>query len=51
MQCMKSYLRSTMGDERLSNLSLLHVHWHLNVDVDTAINDFISSKSRRLDFD
>ena len=50
MQCVKSYLRSTMGDERLSNLSLLHVHRHLNVDVDTAINDFISRKSRRLDF-
>jgi hypothetical protein len=24
-----------MGDEKLSNLSLLHVHRHLNVDVDT----------------
>ena len=51
MRRVKSYLRSTMGDERLSNLSLLHVHRHLNVDVDTAINDFISRKSRRLDFD
>ena len=51
MQRVKSYLRSPMGDERLSNVFLLHVHRHLNVDVDTAIKDFISRKSRRLNFD
>ncbi|XP_063416002.1 zinc finger MYM-type protein 1-like [Mytilus trossulus] len=51
MRRVKSYLRSTMGDERLSNLSLLHIHRHLNVDIDASITDFIGRKNRRLDFE
>ena len=51
MRRVKSYLRSTMGDERLSNLSLLHIHRHMNVDIDATIVDFVGRKSRRLDFE
>ena len=51
MRRIKSYLRSTMGDERLSNLSLLHIHRHLNVDVGASITNFIGRTNRRLDFD
>jgi len=36
----KSYLRSTIGDERLSNLSLIHVHRHVHVDLNVIIDDF-----------
>jgi hypothetical protein len=36
----KSYLRSTIGDERLSNLSLMHMHRHVHVDLNVIIDDF-----------
>ena len=40
MRRVKSYLRSTIGNERLSNLSLMHVHRHVQVDVNMIIDDF-----------
>jgi hypothetical protein len=40
MRPVKSYLRSTIGDERLSNLSLMHVHRHVQVDLNMIIDDF-----------
>jgi hypothetical protein len=46
----KSYLRSTMNDERLSNLSLMHIHRHVQVDLVMIIDDFVSRRNRRLDF-
>ena len=39
-----------MGDERLSNLSLMHIHRHVQVDLDMIINDFVSRRNWRLDF-
>jgi hypothetical protein len=36
----KFHLRSTIGDERLSNLSLMHIHRHVHVDLHVIINDF-----------
>ena len=34
---MKFYLRSTVGDERLSNLSLMHIHRHVQIDLDMIL--------------
>ena len=36
----KSYLRSTIGDKRLSNLSLMHLRGHVQVDLNMLIGDF-----------
>ena len=36
---MKFYLRSTVGDERLSNLSLMHIHRHVQIDLDMILGD------------
>ena len=38
----QSYLRSTMGDERLSNLSLMHIHRHVQVDLYMFIDHIVS---------
>jgi hypothetical protein len=46
----KNCLRATMGDERLSNLSLLHIHRTRNLSVEDVINKFTVRKNRRLDF-
>jgi hypothetical protein len=43
-------LRATMGDERLSNLSLLHIHRTRNLSLEDVINKFAVRKNRRLDF-
>jgi N-glycosylase/DNA lyase len=40
MRRVKSYLRSTMGNERLSNLSLMHIHRHAQVDLNMIIDNF-----------
>jgi hypothetical protein len=50
MRRIKSYLRSTMGDERLSSLSLMHVLRQIPVEIDKVLSEFINRKNRRLDF-
>ena len=40
IRCVKFHLRSTIDDERLSNLSLMHIHRHVHVDLNVIINDF-----------
>jgi hypothetical protein len=40
MRRVKSYLGSTIGDGRLPNLSLMHIHRHVQVDLDMIIDDF-----------
>jgi len=36
----KSYLKSTIGDKWLSNLSLMHIHRYVQVDLNMIIGDF-----------
>ena len=49
MQCdgprIKNCLRATMGDERLSNLSLLHIHRTRNLRLEDVINKFAVRKT------
>ena len=48
----KNYLRSTMGQERMSNLALLSIeHGILNwMPMDEIISDFASLKARKNSF-
>jgi hypothetical protein len=48
MRRVKNCLRATMGDERLSNLSLLNIHRKRNLSVEDVINNFAVRKNRRL---
>ena len=43
----KSTLRTTMTDERLSSLPLLHVHRDIDVEVDNVIDTFKEYKDRK----
>ncbi len=43
---LKTYLRNTMGEERLSALALLNVHNNINIDVDEVISEFKRSNRR-----
>ena len=46
----KTYLRSTMGQERLNNLMLLHIHKEITDDLDLkdVATEFISGSEHRL---
>lgn len=48
MRRIKTYLRSTMGEERFSSLALLHVHRDKNIDVESIVHTFTRQKPRRL---
>ena len=48
---LKTYLRSTMGEERLSGLAHMHIQFNLPIDTEAVIDHFSSSGSaRRLNF-
>lgn len=44
----KTYLRSTMVEDRLNGLSLMHVHPEIQIDFDEAINTFASDGNRKI---
>ena len=48
MKRLKSPLRSTMTDERLSSLAILHIHKHKNLDIDRLVTELARLKGRRL---
>ena len=49
LKLLKSYLRSSMSQERLNDLAILYIEKNMleNIDVDTIINDFASRNARR----
>ena len=49
LKLLKSYLRSSMSQERLNDLAILCIEKNMleNIDVDTIINDFASRNTRR----
>ncbi|CAO2822853.1 unnamed protein product [Amaranthus hypochondriacus] len=52
LKLIKTYLRSSMSQERLNNLAILSIEKELleKIDVDTLVNDFATRKARRTHF-
>ena len=50
LRCLKNYVMSTMKNDRLSSLGLVHIHRDFEVDLYKAMEMFISAKTRRADF-
>jgi hypothetical protein len=48
--CLENYVRSTMKNDRLSSLGLVHIHRDFEVDLYKAMEVFVSAKTRRADF-
>ena len=46
---LKTYLRTTMMQDRLTSLAVLHVHKDIDIDID--MRSFTLGKSRHIDFD
>jgi hypothetical protein len=47
---LKTYVRSTMNNDRLSSLALMHIHRDFSVDLDKVMEKCVSAKTRRTDF-
>ena len=47
---LKTYVRTTMNNDRLSSLALMHIHCDFSVDLVKAMEKFVSAKTRRTDF-
>ena len=54
LKIMKTFLRSTMTNDRLSALGMITIEYKMTTDTidfnEQVINDFAKSKSRRMDF-
>ena len=48
LRCLKTYLRSTMGQERLSSLALLSIHRDIDIDVQEVVSEFARAHPRRM---
>jgi hypothetical protein len=47
---LKTYLRTTMLQDRLTSLAVLHVHRDIDIDIDRVMRSFTLGKSRHIDF-
>ena len=45
---LKPFLRTTMGENRLSSLTLLHVHGNIAIDLDDAVDRYARLRTRKL---
>ena len=45
---LKTYLRSTMGQERLNGLAMMHFHYDLDIDLDAVLDMFARKHPRRM---
>ena len=48
LQRLKTYLRNTMGDKRLSALAIMNIHSKHQISVEKVFKDFDSSGHRRI---
>lgn len=50
LKLIKNYLRSTIGQDRLSNLAIISIEYNIAKDInyDDIINDFAQMKARRV---
>ena len=47
---LKTYVRSTINNDRLSSIALMHIHRDFSVDLDKVMEKCVSAKTRRTDF-
>ena len=45
---LKTYLRTTMGQERMTGLAFLHIKYGMELNLDDIINNFAGQHQRRM---
>lgn len=48
LRLVKTYLRSTMKQERLNNLMIIHIHRDREINIMEAISEFVARNSERI---
>jgi len=48
LRWLKTYLRSTMSSDRESDLALMNIHHHINVDINAIVESFSRKHPRHL---
>lgn len=47
---LRNYMRTSMGQDRLTSLGLMHIHYDMPVDLDKVVDIFASKYPRKLEF-
>ena len=50
MQCLNAYLRPTAGEQRLTVLDLLLIHWKRSTGKDSILNKYAIGSNKKSDF-
>ena len=45
---MKNYLRSSMGQERMSGLALIHTHYNMDINMEEVLSRLIAMHPHRI---
>ena len=45
---LKTYMRSTISQDRLNGLALLHTHRHMSLNIEELVDKFASEQPRRM---
>lgn len=45
---LETYLRTTMSQDRINGLALMHVHYDIDIEIDWVINEFAQRNPRRM---
>ena len=48
---LNTYMRASMGQERLSSLALIHIHYDQHIDLDAVVDIYARIHPRRLQLD
>ena len=48
LRLIKTYLRSTIGEERLNGLAMIFIHRDIKIDKEEVIDNFARSNPRRM---
>lgn len=48
LRLLKTYTRSTMGQERMNDLALMHIHYRMPIDLDEIVNRLARKHPRRM---
>jgi hypothetical protein len=50
LKLLKTYLRSTMSENRLNGLAMMYIHPMINIDIEQVVDKFSKRKNRKLEF-
>ena len=48
LRCLKTFLRTTMKEEHMNGLLLLHIHRNMKLDIEEIISEFARCNPRRM---